>query len=80
MKHTIAQIIKNNTAHYIHCRSGKLYYYIIVEDTKYTFPVDVTDIDEVGDAIFQIEDKAIYFMRYINKAIKAEQISWETIL
>ena len=79
MKHTLTQLVKGTTAIQDYCRSGKLYYHIDVEDTRYTFPVDVTNIDEVGDAEFKLEDKGIYFMRYINKAIKSEELRWETI-
>lgn len=79
MKHTITEIVKGNTAKLMYCQGGKLYYSVDVEDTRYTFPVDVTDRDEVGDGVFALEDKAIILMRYIRKAIKAEEIRWETI-
>jgi hypothetical protein len=50
-------------------------------------PIDVTDRNEVGDAIFELEDKPIIFMRYINKTIKAlekgedpeSMIRWENL-
>jgi hypothetical protein len=77
MKHTITQIVKGTTARLQYCQGGKLYYTVRVEDTKYTFPVDVTDKAEVGDGIFLLEDKAITLMRYIRKAIASEEIRWE---
>lgn len=84
--HKMVEIVKGTTAKLEFCRSGKLFYSIIVEDTKYTFPIDVTDRNEVGDAIFQTVDKASIFMRYINKAIKAlegnepdNMIRWEKL-
>jgi hypothetical protein len=82
--HKMVEIVKGTTARLEFCKSGKLFYSVMVEDTKYTFPIDVTDKDEVGDAKFNIEDKASMFMRYINKAIKAlegdepdNMIRWE---
>jgi len=45
------------------------------EGTKIaTFPVDVTNKDEIGNASFLVSDKAITLMRYIRKAIKDETI------
>jgi hypothetical protein len=78
MKHTITQIVKGTTARLKYCQGGKLYYTVRVEDTNYTFPVDVTDRGEVGDGIFLLEDKAITLMRYIRKAIESEEIRWST--
>lgn len=92
MPHRVVEIVKGNTAKLEYCRGGKLFYSVCVGETKYTFPIDVTDRAEVGDATFNLEDKASMFMRYINKAIKAyesrdeasnfgtdEMIRWETI-
>jgi hypothetical protein len=80
-------IVKGTTAKLAYCKGGKLYYKVIVGDYIYTFPIDVTDKSEVGDAIFELEDKASIFMRYINKAIKAldgdnpdDMIRWESIV
>ncbi len=64
-----------------------MFYQVDVDNTRYTFPIDVTDRNEVGDATFELEDKASIFMRYIRKAIaemeKGENpdamIRWETI-
>jgi len=84
--HKMISIVKGTTAKLAYCRGGKLFYQVLVEDTLYTFPIDVTDRDEVGDATFELTDKASIFMRYINKAIKAldgdnpdAMIRWETI-
>jgi hypothetical protein len=86
LPHKLIDIIKNRTAILGYCKSGRLYYNILVENTLYTFPVDVTDRNEVGDATFELTDKASIFMRYINKAIKAldgdkpdDMIRWETV-
>ena len=87
MKHKVIDLVKGTTAKLAYCKSGKLFYTIDVDDTRYIFPIDVTDRNEVGDATFELEDKAMIFMRYINKAIKAlekgedpeSMIRWETI-
>lgn len=86
MKHKLIEIVKGNKAKLAYCRGGRLFYQVEVENTRYTFPIDVTDSNEVGDAIFEIEDKASIFMRYIRKAINAlegdnpeKMIRWETI-
>jgi len=84
MKHSIKEIVKDNTAILEYSQSGKLYYSVEVADstysvtaTKYTFPVDVTNSDDVGDSRFELTHKAITLMRYIRKAIKSEEIRWE---
>jgi hypothetical protein len=87
MKHKLIEIVKGTTAKLAYCRGGKLFYQVDVDNTRYTFPIDVTDRNEVGDATFELEDKASIFMRYIRKAIaemeKGENpdamIRWETI-
>ena len=87
MPHKLIDLVKGTTAKMIHCKGGKVFYEIKVDDTTYTFPIDITDRNEVGDATFELEDKASIFMRYIKKAIKAYEtegdvdamIRWETI-
>lgn len=86
MPNKLIDIVKGTTANLAYCKSGRIYYYVIVGKTKYTFPIDMTDRGEVGDATFELTDKASIFMRYINKAIKAldgdiveDMIRWETI-
>jgi hypothetical protein len=46
-------------------RAGELWY---KTETDFLFPVPV---DDVGDATFLKEDKALLFMRYIRKHLKA---------
>ncbi len=87
MPHKMIDIVKGTTAKLAYCKGGKLYYKVRVENTIYTFPIDVTDIGEVGNATFELEDKASIFMRYISKAIKAldgedsdAMITWTSIV
>lgn len=86
MPHKLIEIVKGTTAKLAFCKGGQLFYQVDVENTRYTFPIDVTDRNEVGDATFELEDKASIFMRYIRKSISALEgenseamIRWETI-
>ena len=81
MEYNIKEIVKGNTARLAYCQGGKLYYTITIdrggwvdEDTHYTFPVDITDRGDVGDARFELSHKAITLMRYIRKAIKSDEL------
>lgn len=67
MNLSLKEIVKNNTVHFSHYRAGYLYYTIVVNEQKYLFPVPIEDI---GDATFLNEDKAILMMRYIKKGIE----------
>ena len=78
-KFNLKDIVKGTTAKLAYCSGGKLYYQVDVEDSRYTFPIDVRDTEEVGDAIFNLEEKAMLFMRYIRKAIKNEELRFEKI-
>lgn len=69
MDFNIKDIIKDNKVYFLYAREGKLYYGISYADKTYQFPVPFSDNNEVGNATFMKEDKAIYFMRYIRKAI-----------
>ena len=64
----LKQIVKGNQAHFSHYRAGHLYYNIQVEGEAFSFPVPIED---VGDATFLKQDKAIIMMRYIRKALEA---------
>ena len=67
VKH-LKQIVKGNQAHFSHYRAGHLYYNVKVEGEQFSFPVPIED---VGDATFLNQDKAIIMMRYIRKALEA---------
>jgi hypothetical protein len=47
-------------------RRQELWY---VTEDGFEFPVPIGDVDEIGDAVFLNEDKAMLFMRYIRKHI-----------
>ncbi len=72
----IKDIVKNNRAELTHFKDGKLWYSVLVgsRDSKGVrsvicmFPVDTTNKDDIGDATFEVEHKAITLMRYIRKA------------
>ena len=64
----VKEIVKNNTASFRNYRQGHAYYEVIVpEKGPFYFPVDLSD---VGDATLMREEKAIFLMRYIRKAIE----------
>ena len=64
----IKDIVKDNTVRFVRYRQGVAYYGVKVPtEGEYTFPVPLEDI---GDATLEMEDKAIFFMRYINRAMK----------
>ena len=79
MKHKLIEIVKGTKAKLAYSKGGKQYYKVDVDNTRYTFPIDITDSNEVGDAVFELEDKASIFMRYIRKSIETNTIRWETI-
>ncbi|MEM1260779.1 MAG: hypothetical protein AAGH76_00065 [Pseudomonadota bacterium] len=63
----IKDIVKDNTVRFVRYRRGVAYYGVTVPSAgNYMFPVPLADI---GDATLELEDKAILFMRYINRAM-----------
>jgi hypothetical protein len=73
---TITEIVKGTKAKYLYCQGGCLFYEVEVDGRRYEFPIDVTDKDEVGDAVFNRTHKAITLMRYIRKAIANQTLRW----
>jgi hypothetical protein len=73
---TIIELVKNNTAKFVYFRDGSMVYDILDEQNRKvaTFPVDVSNKDEIGNAAFEATHKAITLMRYIRKAVKDETI------
>jgi hypothetical protein len=63
----ITQIVKNNTVQFAYYRAAHVYYDITVDSIVYRFPVELSD---VGNGTLNATDKAIAYMRWINKAIK----------
>lgn len=64
----IKTIVKDNTVRFLRYRQGIAYYGVDVPaEGAYMFPVPLEDI---GDATLELEDKAILFMRYINRAMR----------
>ena len=64
MNYNIMEMVKDKQVNFKFFRGVNLYY---ETECGFVFPVPVAD---VGDATFLPTDKAIFFMRYINKAIK----------
>lgn len=67
---TLKEIVKDNTVYFDSYRAGFFYYHVTVNNKIYQFTVDREDI---GDATLKANDKALYFMRWIRKAIEGNQ-------
>jgi len=63
---TLKEIVKDNRVYFSHYRASQLYYTVKVDDKTYLFNVPIED---TGDATFEMEDKAMFFMRYIRKSL-----------
>lgn len=63
----IKDLVKDQEVHFIFYRDQKLWY---STDSGYEFPVP---IDDIGNATFNRNEKAILFMRYIRKHMELEE-------
>ena len=63
---SIKEIIKDNTVDFDFYKMNMFYYVIKVDGKTFQFTVDREDI---GTAVMLKHDKAIFFMRWIRKAI-----------
>lgn len=57
-------VIDNKKVKFVQYKQKELWY---ITETGFEFPVS---IDDIGDGIFKVEDKALLFMRWIKKHIK----------
>ena len=64
MSYNIKELVKDKTASFIYFKNNELWY--SVDGPNFEFPVPISD---VGDAKFLVEDKAIFFMRWIRQHI-----------
>jgi hypothetical protein len=64
---SIKEIIKDNIVEFSSYRADTFYYIIKVDDDFYQFPVERSDIE---GSTLMAKDKAILFMRWINRSIK----------
>jgi hypothetical protein len=72
----ISIIKNNNIVKFEFYTDGALWYSIKDGENKYTFPVP---IEEAKGGIFRKTDKALYFMRFIRKAIENKTYGTEEI-
>lgn len=63
---SIKEIVKDNVVEFSSYRAGTFYYIIQVDNSFYQFSIEREDIE---GSTLQAKDKAIYFMRWIRKAI-----------
>jgi len=61
---SIKEMVKDKKVRFSYYADKALYY---VTEDGFEFPVP---IDEIGNATFKAEDKAILFMRYIRKQVE----------
>jgi hypothetical protein len=67
MKYDIKEMVKDGRkAKFLYYKLGELWY---ETKTGFKFPVPVYNYDEIGDATFNTEEKALLLMRYIRKHI-----------
>lgn len=71
----ITDIVKGTTAVFDFYRAGKLYYTVETDTAIYKFGIPVTDEQEIGNATFNREEKALLLTRYIRKAIESDELS-----
>jgi len=64
----IKDLIKDKKVKFSHYKEQELWYF--VDGTDFKFPVST---DDVGNATFLAEDKAILFMRWIRKHLEGIQ-------
>lgn len=67
-------VMNNNLASISHAIAGILYYEVKTIDATYSFPVNISNLQDVGTATFPAQIKAITLMRYIRKAIENEEL------
>jgi hypothetical protein len=65
---SIKEIVKDNVVDFVSVAKGTALYKVNVQGVDYIFPVDLNDI---GEGTLLAQDKAIFFMRYIRKAIES---------
>ena len=68
---TLKELVRDKRVQFSHYRQGNLYYTVRHDGQAWMFPVDIAD---TGEASFLNEDKAIFFMRYIRRAIKYDEL------
>lgn len=69
--YNIKEMVKDKKVKFVRFRHNELIY---VTECGFEFPVPV---DDTGDGVFLAEDRAMLFMRYIRKAIKAIEADQE---
>lgn len=73
-KVSVKEIVKDTIAKFDYASCGKIYYKIIGENNTFIFPINLNDTDDVGTTRFEPEYKSITLMRYVNKAIKHDEL------
>jgi len=67
---TLTEMVKDKKVRFSYYRDGELWY---KTEDGFEFPVPLSD---AGNAVFQAEDKALLFMRWIRKQLDTVK-SWD---
>lgn len=63
----IKDIVKDNTVNMLYYRHNIIYFFIVVNNVNYSFPVP---LDDIGDATLNHSARAITYMWWIRKALE----------
>lgn len=72
----IAELVKDTVCQFWYYQNNLLWYHFELGNLHYSFPVDISDKDDIGNAIFGNEYKTITLMRYLRKAIENKTLIW----
>jgi hypothetical protein len=68
---TVKEIVKDTKSKFSFAREGMLYYNVQINDETFQFPINMNDKEDVGTGVFLAEEKSIFFMRWIRKAVES---------
>lgn len=68
----LKDLIKDNVARFSHASEGILFYNIGFEGSTYQFSIDMNNSEDVGVGVFNSEERAIFLMRWIRRAMESD--------
>lgn len=63
----LLKLVKGNFVYFNHFRQGFFIYHLMTNDATYSFPVP---LDDIGTGTMEHRDKAVSYMRWINRGIQ----------
>lgn len=73
---TITELVKDTVCQFWYYQNNLLWYSFELGNLHYSFPVDISDKDDIGNAIFKNKYRTITLMRYLRKAIENKTLIW----